>query len=93
MTLIAHLNNYKDAFFFRKDSDWKDESEWRYIIHKWDKGYEFVNIEKSLFAVILGVNFPQVYRPTIKKLCSELEVQLLHLFWDSSDEDFFLRKI
>ena len=90
--LINHLSKYRDAFFFRKDSDWKAESEWRYIIHKWTSGYEYVNIEKSLIGIVLGIDFPEVYLPSIKKLANELEIDLHHLFWDSTAEDFYLRK-
>jgi hypothetical protein len=91
--LLEHFRNYKNALYFRKDSDWSGEDEWRYIIHKWETGYEFIDISSSLEAIILGVDFPKFYLPTVKHLSKDFETKILNLHWDSTNEDFFLRKV
>lgn len=88
--LIDHLENHKDAFFFHKDSDWKSENEFRFVIHKWTKGFEYLDIESSLASVILGIDFPNNFLAEMKNLCENLDVELFQLSWNSETEDFKL---
>ena len=84
--LLGHIKNHKDALFLRKDSDWIGESEWRYVIYCLRKGYEYVPFEKSLKAIVMGVDCSEAYIPALQALCGE--VPILQLVWDHQKEDF-----
>lgn len=92
-TLVKHIIQFKDAFYFRKDSDWQGEDEWRSVILKWDKGYEYVNIQESLIAIILGVDFPKSEISSISKLAKQINAKTFKLSWCVFDEDFEIQDV
>ncbi len=81
-----HIERFQRALFFRKDSDWSGESEWRWVIHKWEEGYERLPFGESLKAVVIGVDCSEVYVPSLQRLADG--VPLLQLVWDDRKEDF-----
>lgn len=72
--------NYK-YLFLRKYSDWRDESEYRWIIHSPNKEVEFVTIRDSISAVILGESFSHVYYPAVKDICKKLRIPAGPITW------------
>lgn len=85
------VDKYHLALFLRKDSDWIGESEYRWIIHRRELGYEFVRFGDALKSVVLGVDFPDVFVPSIREVVKETPVH--HLEWDAEREDFYLRSL
>jgi hypothetical protein len=78
-----HYLDYYDYYFLSKHRDWRDETEYRWLIHSstYNKKDEFINIEGALIAVLVGDDFPQVYASTLKELCQKLKVSAGHIEW------------
>lgn len=76
----SHLKEFKDELFFTKTLDWKDENEYRFLLitDSSDNDY-FLNIETSLEAIFLGVDFPEVYLDSLKNIIKLLEVPIFQL--------------
>jgi len=70
--LDKHLKVYRDVLYFSKSYDWRDEAEYRFLIIQSDSNTnELLDISKALRAVFLGVDFPNVYIESLKKVVSE----------------------
>lgn len=63
-----HINKNIRDIFLRKQNDYKDEKEYRLIIHEPESEYCYINIEQCLVSVIIGDRFPLVYKELIQKL-------------------------
>jgi hypothetical protein len=81
-----HIERYKEAFFFRKDSDWIGESEWRGVIYQEKEGHVYFGFGDSLKAIVMGVDCPDVYLPTLQKLAKSIPI--FKLDWEAAKEDF-----
>lgn len=85
---INHLiKNYK-TLLFRKQSDYRDEQEYRFVILSNNNILESSSIpqfevKSCLIGVILGDRFPKVYFPSIKNLCDNLDVKCKKLHWEA----------
>lgn len=64
-----------------KNLDWRGETEYRWLIHSTTRTEEYVSIEGALKSVLVGMNFPDVYLPTLVKLCEQLKVPAGKVFW------------
>ena len=84
------IEQFKHALFFRKDSDWSGESEWRYVIRRELEGYERIPFGNSLRAIVIGVDCYQSYMPTLRSLAEG--IPLIQLEWDTEKEDFYCRE-
>ena len=89
--LRKQVDTYHRALFLRKDSDWIGESEYRWVIHRWERGHEFVPFDESLESIVMGVDCPEVYIPTIMEQAHGRPV--FRLEWDSEMEDFYTREL
>ncbi|RJP53930.1 MAG: DUF2971 domain-containing protein [Anaerolineaceae bacterium] len=74
-----------EYYFLSKHSDWRDETEYRWLFYNPTKGKmdEFINIEGALTAVIVGIDFPQVYEPSLKALCKDLNIPAGKMKWEN----------
>lgn len=68
--------------FFRKDWDWSSETEYRFLLRGETKEEEFIDVREALEAAIAGPRFHRVYRPSLYKLCEELEIEPLLIQWE-----------
>jgi hypothetical protein len=76
-----YFDNY-EYFFLSKHPDWRDETEYRWLVHNSGKKKdEFINIEGALVAVLVGVDFPKVYEIVLRELCKELNVSAGKMAW------------
>jgi hypothetical protein len=75
-----YVKCYK-TIFLTKYQDWKNESEYRWLIHAQTPLAEYVSIEGALKAVLVGRDFPEVYVPALKKICKKLKVSAGRMFW------------
>ena len=67
---IRFLTKNYHLLFFRKDKDWADENEYRYLIIDKigdNKGPHFMEIENSIQSIILGEKFKSDLNDIIKK--------------------------
>ena len=76
-----HLDLFYKQLFLQKDTDWKDENEYRWIIKTNNMNPEYVTINKSIRAVFLGIEFPQVYESLIIDLASRLDTPIYRIKW------------
>lgn len=60
-----HIDHFARTLFFRKNRDWEDETEYRYVLYSDQCEPEFVPVAASLQGMVLGVDFPEVYYPVI----------------------------
>jgi len=75
-----YLKFYKEIFL-SKYLDWKNESEYRWLIHNQTPASDYVSIEGALTSVLVGMDFPVAYEPALKDLCKKLIVSAGRVFW------------
>ena len=72
--------NHREIFMV-KNLDWRGETEYRWLIHSTTRNEEYVSIEGALKSVLVGMNFPDVYLPSLVNLCEQLKVPAGKVFW------------
>ncbi len=78
------LENWEENFLV-KSEDWRTEYEYRWLIHNEEDKPEYVSIEGILTGVVLGVDFPKAYLPIVKEFCSELNIPVGRIMWQSGN--------
>ncbi|MGC1375902.1 MAG: DUF2971 domain-containing protein [Anaerolineales bacterium] len=76
------IKNYDENFLY-KSPDWKSEREFRWLIQSQDTSEIFVSIENAIKAVIVGVDFDEVYEPSLKILCEQLGIPAGRIRWEN----------
>lgn len=79
--LRDHLIKYRKEFFLLKSTDWKTEYEFRWLVHSKKQDFELLPIKGVIDGVIVGVDFPEVYLPSLYKLCDKLEIPVRKMIW------------
>lgn len=72
--------NYKELFFTKYEC-WQEEQEWRILIKANENINLICDLKNSLDKVILGLNFPWVYLPSVEYLCELSEIPLYRSFY------------
>lgn len=80
-----------EIFFFTKSTDWSQEFEYRWVAIGDDDEPEFVSIEPSIAGLVVGVDFPEVYIPSLKMLCDDLNIVGGRISWDNGIPHVFKR--
>jgi hypothetical protein len=84
--LVEELRSYYFASykgkFLAKHPDWRDETEYRWLLHSPENANIYVSIENAIKAVLVGVNFPKTSEPRLIKYCKELRVSVGKMEWD-----------
>ncbi|MBK3518029.1 DUF2971 domain-containing protein [Carboxylicivirga marina] len=71
-----HLREeYMDYFYFRKNDEWHSENEKRLLHYCYTTDNVYCSIRKSLRRVILGVDFNELYNPSIRSLIPNIEIK------------------
>lgn len=80
--LKAYVQEFKfsnlDYLFFSKHIDWQSEREKRLLFFSTSYKNEFVSIKKSLKRIILGIDFNNVYLPSIIKLSNGVTIEKIN---------------
>ncbi|MCC7119651.1 MAG: DUF2971 domain-containing protein [Anaerolineales bacterium] len=76
-----HLEEKHAEYFFSKFSTWRDETEYRFLVHNISNQDEFVNIHGAIKSILVGSNFPKVYIPSIEKIAMELNISAGKMLW------------
>lgn len=79
--LNEHRQRYFNELFFSKHQDWRDEWEFRFIVHSQERNELFVDIQDILLEAVLGVDFPQIYEPCLSSICASLSIKASRLRW------------
>jgi Protein of unknown function (DUF2971) len=81
VVIQAHIDTYKDDFFFLKMDDWAAEHEYRLVLLDRSEEYGSFSYGESLHSVVLGERFPDWMWPAAKSATEEAGLQLLQLGW------------
>lgn len=78
-----HIDKYASTLFFSKNRDWKDETEYRYVLYSEDSEPQFIAINSSLKGIVLGVDFPKAYYPVITYFKEKYLLEVRCMSWDN----------
>ncbi|MEI6154840.1 MAG: DUF2971 domain-containing protein [Deltaproteobacteria bacterium] len=81
-----HIKAYRKQIYFTKDFDYGDEKEFRLTVLEKDKTVEFLSLEDSLKAVIIGDAFPEEDLSIIRGICSKHSLNLFQNHYYSGEE-------
>ena len=74
--------------FFTKHTDWKQEVEFRILLRREGNDSEFLSIENSIAAIIMGVDFPvTAYQPLIDFYCKKYKIPYGTMKWHNGKAD------
>lgn len=76
-----YFSSHKETFFI-KHPDWRDETEYRWVLHSPQKSSLYVPIKDSIKTILVGVDFPKVCERRLIKLCKELKISVGKIEWD-----------
>jgi len=79
--LDEHVKAHLRELFFTKLKDWESEMEYRLVLPTDDVLPVFVDIRKSLRAVVLGERVSDAYLPSLAKLCGGQTVEIFKIRW------------
>jgi hypothetical protein len=80
--ILQHISDYKDVFFFSKDSTWKTENEYRLVVICNDDNQFEINLYDSMAGVILGSQFQDCYKSLIFGAQSEHTFNVAKIIYD-----------
>lgn len=69
-----HVFTHIKEFYFTKNTDYEDESEYRCIIYDEKNQYSFIKFDKIAEGIILGDRTPGIYNKLIKSKCKEYNI-------------------
>lgn len=78
-----HVHRFYEYIFLLKGSDWRDETEYRWVFRGETNEPRFVDINGALRAVIIGMECPEVYLPSFERLCCDQGVSLCRMWWST----------
>jgi Protein of unknown function (DUF2971) len=78
-----HMEEHVDELFFTKLTDWRSESEYRFVTF-WRSPEElFVDVSKALKAVLLGHQVKREYAPALYALCEPRDIGVAKVWWQN----------
>ena len=77
----ASIKENLERFFLTKPIDFRDEGEYRIVVHDPDEKFEYLDISKCIRGVILGYQCHNVYHDIVRNLCDELGVECRQHRW------------
>lgn len=84
------LEELLQLMFFSKRLDWDSEQEWR-LLSLYNQ--RMCNIQKSLKAIILGLDFNYAFLPSIQKLIEGKDIMIQQLKLDNDSQRFYVETI
>ena len=73
------IARFYDENFLFKSPDWKEEHEFRWLVHSPKNQPEFVSVDGAIRMVVLGTDFSS---STLIEFCKELNIPLRKMTWD-----------
>ena len=62
--------------------DWRDETEFRWVFSAEEgQGNIFIPVKEALKCVIVGLDFPRVYYPSLRHMCESNDVKIMKMRW------------
>lgn len=87
---FEHIKKHNKELFFQKDPDYRDENEYRIVVCRANEIFsdlQYIEIQANKFikGIILGDRFPNVYKPTVEKLCDKLQIEYKKFHWEKRE--------
>jgi hypothetical protein len=79
--LHEHRHKHYRVFFFRKNKDWENEAEYRWIVRGDTNDPVFIPIQDALQAILLGTDLPIERLGEIHDYCIANETCLSRIIW------------
>jgi hypothetical protein len=76
-----HIRKYYKELFFSKNIDYRDESEYRYLLLSSDAPYDYISLGNSLKGIIVGDKCPEVYFSMIEDFAESFNCDCRQLYW------------
>lgn len=76
-----YVQDHRDQIFFSKHEDYRDEKEYRIVIHDPDDVFEYLDISGCIKAVLLGDRTEPVYNEIVKNLCNPMNAECKKVIW------------
>lgn len=77
----SYIKENLSRFFLTKPIDYRDECEYRIVVHDPADKFEYLDVSACIRGVILGDKCHNVYHGTVMKLCEELNVECRKFAW------------
>lgn len=81
--VIDHIANHYRELFFLKTKDWETECEYRFVVSGFEHGYEYVEYEGALKAVVAGEKLPDWQVPAVRHACDKQNIEALEMLWEN----------
>src|SRR5690606_25645681 len=82
--VVYHMCAHYRRLFFEKMSDWRDECEWRYLLHTDDTEAKYVEYRSSLVGIVFGENTSVDVVDNAKSLTRGQGLHYISLVWRNS---------
>jgi hypothetical protein len=78
----SYLNEHYNTLFFEKLKDYRDEREYRFVVHNEHfEGYEYIDIANILEGVIVGMYCRKDLYPTINDFAKKYNFEARNMSW------------
>jgi hypothetical protein len=72
---LPYLHSYRNEFL-TKHPDWRDETEFRWLVYSPDNNPEFVSIINTIKTILIGIDFPSSEASNLINLCKDSNVSI-----------------
>jgi hypothetical protein len=87
----SFIKNNFDNILFRKILDYRDEAEYRVVIHDPSSNIEYLDVSSAIRGVIWGDRITKEKLTELYRLCQQKNISCGHIFWERG-RPFFLQK-
>jgi len=77
----CYIRDHVDQLFFSKHEDYRDEREFRIVVHDPEDIIEYVDVSGCIKAVILGDRTKAAYHEIVKDLCRKMNAVCKQAVW------------
>lgn len=81
---LCYIKGNAEELFFRKYIDYRDESEYRIVVIDPENRLEYIDIDTSLRAVIVGDRIPKKCLPSICQKCKSMHIECRRAHWSTT---------
>jgi hypothetical protein len=85
-----HVELNRNDLFFTKHVDYRDESEFRLVVHDPKNVVDYIDIGSSIRGIITGDRTPKVYFPLLESYSRDLNVEARQARWDRGKSHLLL---
>ena len=86
----SHVKQNINDLFFTKHVDYRDESEFRIVVHDPTNAVEYMDISGTIRGIIAGDRIHEVYLPILEAFSRQLHVEVRQVRWDRGKSHLLL---